>query len=98
VNLGLAAHGLPRERKRSEVWTEQLFGEDACDSHDHVYVPPEWNAKLPERRPYELQMISDHWAPEEISDASRLAHKIELTKDLDGITIFIPDQLPDDYV
>lgn len=97
VNLGYAVTGDPRERQSSDVWTEDLFGEDCMDAHDHVYVPPEWLSKLPEIRPYERDIIAQFWEPEEVSDSSRLASKITLTKDLDGITVFVPDQIPVDH-
>jgi hypothetical protein len=41
-------------------------------------------------------MINDHWDFDEIFDKSRLASAVVLTKEMDNMTVFVPDRIVDD--
>ena len=82
------------ERVNSDVWTEDLFGEGASLGYDHVKVPPAWAAKLPPRGAWELELLRNYWDDDDITSVSRLGSQLPLTKELDGIQIYIPDGIP----
>jgi 2Fe-2S ferredoxin len=57
----------------------------------HVYVDPDWIAKLPAMMSDEREMLSalEHYEPE----VSRLSCQVEFTPDLDGLRLTIaPDE------
>ena len=64
--------------------------------YDHVMISNDWLSKLPPRAPQEVTLLRTVWDDEEITAASRLACMITLTKELDGITVYLPDRVPDD--
>ncbi len=80
----------------NERWTEDLFGEGPQLGHDHVMIPNNWAAKIPPRFEQEVRALKENWDDEEINDNSRLASMIHLTKELDGIVVYMPDRVPDD--
>ncbi|RUO74110.1 (2Fe-2S)-binding protein [Pseudidiomarina sediminum] len=53
----------------------------------HVYVAKEWQDKLPPASEREDDMIDMAIEPEE---NSRLSCQIEMTEELDGITVYLP--------
>ena len=53
----------------------------------HVYVPPEWMAKLPAADSNEEGMLTGTIDP---TQESRLACQITLTEELDGLTVRLP--------
>jgi 2Fe-2S ferredoxin len=53
----------------------------------HVYVPPEWMAKLPAADPNEAGLLTGAIRP---TSESRLACQITLTAELDGLTVRLP--------
>ncbi|MEL7027632.1 MAG: 2Fe-2S iron-sulfur cluster-binding protein [Pseudomonadota bacterium] len=55
----------------------------------HVYVEPEWLAKLPERSPIEEDMLS--CAAEPMQENSRLSCQVQMSDALDGITVKLPE-------
>lgn len=61
----------------------QCGGSCACATC-HVYVGDEWVAKLPQPTEDEAAMLDGAF---DVTNASRLACQIELTDDLDGLTI-----------
>ena len=59
-------------------------------------IPKQWYDKLPEPDDKEKILIEE--LDDEVrSDGSRLGSQIKMTKELDGITVFIPDPLPTDF-
>jgi ferredoxin len=56
----------------------------------HVYVDPKYFDKLPPPTQAELDMLDLAWGFKE--EASRLGCQIKFTKDLDGITVTVPDE------
>jgi 2Fe-2S ferredoxin len=53
----------------------------------HVYVPPEWMAKLPAADSNEAGLLTGAIKP---TCESRLACQITLTEELDGLTVRLP--------
>jgi len=53
----------------------------------HVYVNPEWEAKIPEADDMEEAMLDMAKEPQH---NSRLSCQIEMTEELDGITVVMP--------
>ena len=81
--------------KRSERWIEDAYGEGPASWSSHVVIPKEWYEKLPEPMFAEKETL-DLVDPEDITPTSRLATEIVLTKDLDGMTVYVPDPPPND--
>lgn len=55
----------------------------------HVYIPPEWKDKCGE--PEELEQAILDFAFD-VNESSRLGCQIEITDELDGITVNLPDR------
>lgn len=55
----------------------------------HVYVEPGWADQLPPMRPIEHDLLEDATAPRR--PTSRLACQIEVTDELDGLVVQLPD-------
>lgn len=60
-----------------------------------VVVAKNWFNKIPIPCPNEAQLLED-LEVEVKSEMSRLGSQIIMTKELDGLTVFIPDPLPSD--
>ena len=50
----------------------------------HVYVEPEWAARLPEPRDEEIDRLDEAFA---VDERSRLSCQIIMTEELDGLTV-----------
>ena len=94
IDIGPTTGGGIQTRDNSEVWTEDLFGEGAVLGYDHVQIPPVWLEKVKERSEWEMELLLSYWDEEDIGSSSRLGSQIPLTKELDGIQVFIPDGIP----
>jgi ferredoxin, 2Fe-2S len=66
----------------------QCGGACACATC-HVYVAPEWLDKLPRREEMEEGMLECAW---EARASSRLSCQIQITSDLDGLEVTVPQQ------
>ena len=66
----------------------QCGGACACATC-HVYVEPEWTARLAPAEDMELGMLEAAWEPRA---TSRLSCQITLTADLDGLTVTVPER------
>ena len=66
----------------------QCGGACACATC-HVYVAREWLDKLPRREEMEEGMLECAWEPRE---SSRLSCQIQITGDLDGLEVTVPQQ------
>lgn len=64
-------------------------GACAC-STCHVYVNPDWVAKLPEREDMEADMLDFAYEPD--MERSRLTCQIKVTPDLDGLVVQMPEK------
>ena len=88
--------GDPIQKIHSAEWTEDLFGEGPQLGHDHIMIPDAWAAKMPPRLDVEVDLLHGVWDKDEVNGSSRLACMVTLTKELDGITVYLPDRVPDD--
>mmetsp|Transcript_19467 Transcript_19467/g.40164 ORF Transcript_19467/g.40164 Transcript_19467/m.40164 type:complete len:188 (-) Transcript_19467:288-851(-) len=98
VDLGPSSIGSPQQKVRSSTWTEPLYGEGATSGFDHVILqsgnkgvqlvePPHSN---------EIKMLEVYWDDDEIFPESRLASQVEISKDMDGLVVYVPDRIVDD--
>jgi len=53
----------------------------------HVYVDPEWSARLPAVQELEADMLDFAWEP---NDSSRLSCQLKVTPEMDGLVVRIP--------
>ena len=96
IDLGPANPGAPEIRVNSDEWTEDIYGEGPNSAFDHVMIPEQWSKFVGKRGEMEQMMFEQSWEENEIKDSSRLACMITLTKDMEGMTVYIPDGLPTD--
>jgi hypothetical protein len=89
-------YAAPPEVKRSETWTEPTFGEGVSSGYDHVVLVGKGVETAAPMTPIEKQMIEEYWDLDEIFEGSRLASAVVLTKEMDGMTVYIPDRIVDD--
>lgn len=69
----------------------QCGGACACATC-HVYVAPAWFDKLPPREEMEEGMLECAWEPR---DNSRLSCQINVTADMDGLEVTVPQRQGD---
>ncbi|GMH52981.1 hypothetical protein TrRE_jg6321 [Triparma retinervis] len=97
IDLGPSSLGATVENVHNERWTEDLFGEGVTTAFDHIKIPRAYQGIVGRMTKQEEMMLDQYWDEEEISaEASRLACMVKVTKEMDGMSIFIPDGLPDD--
>ena len=84
-------------KKHSETWTEDLFGEGACTGFDHVKIPKQYQPLLSEMNDQERFMLDSYWETDDLTEgASRLASQITVGREMEGMVVYIPDGLADD--
>ena len=66
----------------------QCGGACACATC-HVYVDPSWREKLEPPEEMEEGMLESAWEPR---DNSRLSCQIQITADLDGLQVTVPER------
>lgn len=96
IDIGHQLCGSAVNKIHSDTWTEDLFGEGPQLGFDHIMISPADQAKIPPRLPTELELLRGVWDEDEISDNSRLSCMVVLSKDMDGMTVYVPDRVPDD--
>lgn len=96
IDLGPASTTAPPEMKRTENWMEPTFGEGVTSGFDHVVLAGKGASSAVRMTPTEQDMLEDYWDFDEIFDGSRLASSVVLTKEMDGMTVYIPDRVVDD--
>ena len=74
-------------------WTEDLFGEGVTTAWDHVVLTDEWLDRVGTAHTTERAALQSMWG-DECSENSRLASQVALTKELDGMAVFVPDTFP----
>eukprot|EP00539_Tryblionella_compressa_P001355 CAMPEP_0178746102 /NCGR_PEP_ID=MMETSP0744-20121128/7637_1 /TAXON_ID=913974 /ORGANISM="Nitzschia punctata, Strain CCMP561" /LENGTH=178 /DNA_ID=CAMNT_0020399305 /DNA_START=49 /DNA_END=585 /DNA_ORIENTATION=- len=95
VELGPMTTGGPSESVHSERWTEPVFGEGPTSGYDHVVLSgPGVNTATPMTRS-ESRMLEDYWDFDEVFPESRLASMITLTKQMDGMIVYVPPRVDD---
>lgn len=94
---GCGGGGSPQdELHREGNWFEPKYGEGASCYFCHVIVPKSHYDLLPPKRPDEVEQLAQYPFPEDMTDTSRLACQVVLTKEMDGMVIYIPDGPPSD--
>jgi hypothetical protein len=96
IDLGPACVGAPPEVKRTDTWIEPTFGEGVSSGYDHVILVGNGIETAERKTPIEQQMLEDYWDFDEIYEGSRLASAVTLTKEMDGMTVYVPDRIVDD--
>lgn len=96
IDIGPSSVGAPPEVKRTDDWIEPTFGEGVTSGFDHVVLVGKGSDKADRITPIEEQMLDDHWDFDEIFAGSRLASAVRLTKEMDGMTVYVPDRIVDD--
>jgi len=96
IDLGPASTGAVFERKNSEVWLEPLFGEGPTCGYDHIMLNGKGAESAPPKNQTEERMLDVYWDEDELFPESRLASMIPLTKEMDGMNVFVPDRIADD--
>ncbi|KAL1499468.1 hypothetical protein AB1Y20_011672 [Prymnesium parvum] len=87
-------HGLPVPGTQADTkWDYSDFGEGPSSAEDHVVVQREYFDKLEPMGFQECHVLGE--VEEHITGTSRLASCIKLTKELDGITVMLPETNPD---
>mmetsp|Transcript_14979 Transcript_14979/g.35761 ORF Transcript_14979/g.35761 Transcript_14979/m.35761 type:complete len:195 (+) Transcript_14979:52-636(+) len=96
IELGPASVGGAVSAIRSSTWEEPLYGEGPTSGFDHVLLV---GNGVDTARPIdhvEMRMLNQYWDDDEIFPESRLACCITLTKEMDGMTVYVPDRIVDD--
>ena len=89
--------GSADETPRTDRWVEDTYGEGPSCYYCHVQIPKQWHSALPYATKVENYGLNDFWE-EEANASSRLACTIHLTKQMEGMTVYIPDGPPTDIV
>jgi len=77
-------------------WYEPKYGEGPQCHYCHVIIPRSHYNKLPPKQTNELERLQDYPFPEDMTETSRLACQVKITKDMDGMLVYIPDGPPSD--
>ena len=93
IDIGPAYRAGDSEVQRSERWIEPTFGEGPASGFDHVILHGKGADTAPLRTERELSLISDYWDDDEVFDDSRLACMVTITKDMDGMIVYVPDRI-----
>lgn len=72
-------------------WEEPTFGEGAYCFHCMVILPEAQAAALPRTIDDEEQRLADYPFREDVGASTRLGCKVKVTKDMDGMVVYIPD-------
>lgn len=96
IDIGPSSTGSAPEVQRTETWYEPTFGEGSTSGYDHVVLVGKGSTSATRKTPIEEQMLEDNWDWDEIYEGSRLASAVVLTKDMDGMTVYVPDRIVDD--
>ncbi|GKY95176.1 hypothetical protein MPSEU_000481000 [Mayamaea pseudoterrestris] len=96
IELGPSNPAAPPEVQRTDSWIEPTFGEGVSSGYDHVVLVGNGKDTAPRKTPIEEQMLEDYWEADEIYEGSRLASAVVLTKDMNGMTVYVPDRITDD--
>lgn len=77
-------------RNNSINGIEAVCGGACSCSTCHAYIDPEWIEKLPAKEDLEEAMLEFAWEPDQ--ERSRLTCQIEVTEELDGLVLYMPEQ------
>merc|ERR1719329_1402221 len=96
IDIGPSSSGGLVDRVNSDTWTETLYGEGTNTGFDHVLISGNGADFAKKMDWVEERLLNDYWDDDEIFPESRLASQITLTKEMDGMVVYIPDRLVDD--
>jgi hypothetical protein len=96
VDIGPMSTGAKPETRRTETWYEPTFGEGPTSGYDHVVLSGKGAAAAERPTEKEQEQLEEYWEWDELFEGSRLASTIELTKEMDGMTVYVPDRIADD--
>mmetsp|Transcript_31641 Transcript_31641/g.36917 ORF Transcript_31641/g.36917 Transcript_31641/m.36917 type:complete len:171 (-) Transcript_31641:140-652(-) len=96
IDLGPSSVGGAVEEVRSDTWTEPLYGEGSTTGYDHVLIVGNGAQTAKPMTWVEEKVLKDYWDDDEIFPESRLASQVLVTKDMDGMTVYVPDRIVDD--
>ena len=96
IDIGPTSGGAKPETPRTATWMEPTFGEGPTSGYDHVVVTGKGADTIIPLNAVETQQLEDYWEWDEIYQGSRLASVVTLTKDMDGMTVYVPDRIVDD--
>eukprot|EP00615_Pteridomonas_danica_P013238 CAMPEP_0114358280 /NCGR_PEP_ID=MMETSP0101-20121206/22193_1 /TAXON_ID=38822 ORGANISM="Pteridomonas danica, Strain PT" /NCGR_SAMPLE_ID=MMETSP0101 /ASSEMBLY_ACC=CAM_ASM_000211 /LENGTH=146 /DNA_ID=CAMNT_0001501333 /DNA_START=56 /DNA_END=496 /DNA_ORIENTATION=- len=96
IHIGYQISSDPISKVHNERWTEDLFGEGLMLGHDQIQIPKEWLAKIPPRSEREEELLEVVWTEDGFNDSSRLSQAVTLTKELDGILVYLPSPVDDE--
>jgi hypothetical protein len=96
IQLGPASVGGAVSAIRSSTWEEPLYGEGPTSGFDHVLLVGNGADTAKPIDHIEMRMLNHYWDDDEIFPESRLASCITLTKEMDGMTVYVPDRIVDD--
>ena len=96
IDIGPSSAGAPVSAIRSSTWEEPLYGEGPCSGFDHVLLVGKGAETAKPIDHVEMRMLNHYWDDDEIFPESRLASCINLTKEMDGMTVYVPDRIVDD--
>lgn len=96
IDLGPASVGGLVERVNSDTWTEPLYGEGPTTGYDHVLLVGNGVETATQKTWVEDKALSDFWDEDEIFPESRLASQVTITKEMNGMTVYVPDRIVDD--
>ena len=75
---------------------EPKYGEGAFCSNCHVIIPRSHASLLPAKRADEEARLAEYPFPEDMTDTSRLACQVDVTADMHGMVVYVPDGPPSD--
>ena len=75
---------------------EPKYGEGAYCSNCHVIIPRSHASLLPAKRADEEARLAEYPFPEDMTDTSRLACQVDVTADMHGMVVYVPDGPPTD--
>lgn len=77
-------------------WYEPKYGEGAQCHYCHVIIPKAHASSLPPKRADESEQLATYPFPEDMADTSRLACQVKVSRDMDGMIVYVPDGPPSD--
>lgn len=95
IDLGPASTGGRVEEVRSDTWTEPLYGEGPTTGYDHVLLVGNGVGTAKPMTHVEKKVLYEYWEDDEVFPESRLATQVVVTKEMGGMTVYIPDRIID---
>ena len=96
IDLGPSSVGGKVEEVQSDTWTEPLYGEGPTTGYDHILLVGNGVETARAKTWAEDRVLADYWDEDEIFPESRLASQVLVTKEMQGMTVYVPDRLCDD--